>query len=104
VNIESESDKFYVVSEEAMHFVDAALLPGAFLVDAFPIRKCFSQNSCRRILQYRLPAVKYVPAWFPGAGFKKLARIAKENIDNLANLPFQHVKESFRVREFHLIV
>ena len=87
-----------------MSCVDAALLPGAFLVDAFPMRKFHSQNPYRGILPHYLPTVKYVPAWFPGAGFKKFARIAKENIDNLVNLPFQHVKESFQVREPRLIV
>ena len=43
IDIESEDDKFYAASEEAMVAVDAALLPGAFLVDAFPIRTCFDQ-------------------------------------------------------------
>ena len=47
--------------------------------------------------------VKYVPEWFPGASFKTFARIAKENIDRSATLPFQHVKESFEVRESHLL-
>jgi hypothetical protein len=38
LNIESENDKFYAASEEAMTAVGAALVPGTFLVDAFPIR------------------------------------------------------------------
>ena len=44
-------------------------------------------------------AVKYVPEWFPGASFKRFARIAKEKFDDSVNLPFQHVKESFEVSE-----
>ena len=55
---------------------------------------------------HRIPllAVKYVPEWFPGAGFKSFARKAKKGLDRLADLPFYHVKESFEVREpyFHL--
>jgi hypothetical protein len=48
-------------------------------------------------------AVKYVPEWFPGAGFQKFAREAKENIEKSIILPFQHVKESFKVvRELRL--
>jgi len=47
--------------------------------------------------------VKYVPEWFPGAGFKTFARIAKENIDRSATLPFQHVKNSFEVRGSHIL-
>ncbi|KAF9646526.1 cytochrome P450 [Thelephora ganbajun] len=77
LNVESESDKFYSASEDAMSAVDIALVSGAFLVGALPI-------------------LKYVPEWFPGAGFKRFARIAKDNLDHSANLPFQHVKESLQ--------
>jgi len=38
VNIESESDKFYSASEDAMSALGTAMIPGAFLVDALPIR------------------------------------------------------------------
>jgi len=44
VNIESESDELYSASEDAMIAVDAALVPGTFLVDALPIRTGF----CRK--------------------------------------------------------
>jgi len=43
--------------------------------------------------------VKYVPEWFPGAGFKTFAKQAKKKLDDFLNLPFKHVKESFEVRE-----
>ena len=46
--------------------------------------------------------MKHVPEWFPGGGFKKFARLAKETIDKSIDLPLQHVKESFQVREPHL--
>jgi len=77
LNVESENDKFYAAAEEAMEAVAIALVPGSFLVDAFPI-------------------LKYVPEWFPGAGFKRFARLTKESVDNSVTLPFQHVKESFQ--------
>ena len=41
--IDIEAEFFYAASEEAMVAVDAALLPGAPLVDAFHIRVCFNQ-------------------------------------------------------------
>ncbi|KAF9645502.1 cytochrome P450 [Thelephora ganbajun] len=78
LNVESESDGFYSASEDAMNAVGIALVPGTFLVDALPI-------------------LKYVPEWFPGAGFKRFARMAKESLDGSINSPFQHVKESFEV-------
>jgi len=61
------------------------------------------KNFLSKLKILTLMTVKYVPEWFPGAGFKAFARIAKENIDRSATLPFQHVKESFEVREFHLL-
>ena len=45
------------------------------------------------------PTVKYVPEWFPGAGFKRFAKAARANVADSVNLPFQHVKESFEVCE-----
>ena len=32
--------------------------------------------------------VKYIPSWFPGAGFKKTARHFKEFLSPLINKPF----------------
>ena len=48
--------------------------------------------------------VKYVPEWFPGAGFKTFARIAKKDIDDSITPPFQYVKETFEVREPPLLL
>jgi len=42
-----------------------------------------------------ISTVKYIPEWFPGAGFKRFARVAKQNIEDSVNFPFQHVKQSF---------
>ena len=93
----SESNKFYAASEEAMHAAATALLPGAFLVDAFPSRAYAVRDCSDGPFNDRFLAVKYVPEWFPGAGFKKFAKTAKKHLDKLADLPFQHVKESVQV-------
>jgi len=53
----------------------------------FRYKKVLSKS---KVLSIFLPIVKYVPGWFPGAGFKAFARNA--------NYPFKHVKESFEVR------
>ena len=36
--------------------------------------------------------VKYVPEWFPGAGFKKTAQRIKEFLPPLVNKPFDEMK------------
>jgi hypothetical protein len=41
--------------------------------------------------------VKYVPDWFPGAGFKKEASETKSSLQNLVDIPFQ-----FALREMVL--
>ena len=49
-------------------------IPGAFLVDLLPI-------------------LKYVPSWFPGAGFQKKAARWRKAINTMAERPFRHVQE-----------
>ena len=45
MDIKSENDKFFSASEVAMAAVGLALLPGAFLVDLFPMRTSSSQKT-----------------------------------------------------------
>ncbi len=47
--------------------------PGAFLVDVFPM-------------------LRYVPAWFPGAGSQKLAVSWRKTIHDMADIPYEFVK------------
>ncbi|KAJ5987004.1 hypothetical protein N7451_011369 [Penicillium sp. IBT 35674x] len=54
------------------HFAIAGT-PGAWLVDM-------------------IPALKYVPSWFPGAGFKRKAQAWKKNLENTADIPYDFVK------------
>ena len=65
---------FRSIAEEALNGVAQAGIPGAFWVDLFPI-------------------LKYVPSWFPGAGFQKKAARWKEAINTMAEKPFRHVQE-----------
>ena len=73
--------------------------PGPFSWMHFPSVRVPAENVLSNDLRMFTPAVKYVPEWFPGAGFKTFARTAKKNLDDSVNLPFHHVKESFEVRE-----
>ena len=41
-------------------------------------------------------SVKYVPEWFPGAGFKRKAREWSIIADQFGSIPFDFVKESMR--------
>jgi hypothetical protein len=70
--------------------------PGAYLVDFIPVCRSIS---CSWYQREYLPThpVKYVPDWFPGAGFKKEASETKSSLQNLVDIPFQ-----FALREMVL--
>jgi hypothetical protein len=53
-DIKSKDDPFITEALKVTYAFQVAILPGAFLVD-------------------RIPLLKYVPAWMPGAGFKRFA-------------------------------
>lgn len=36
--------------------------------------------------------VRYIPSWFPGAGFQKEAAILKEMVSQMINKPFERTK------------
>ncbi|TFK20661.1 cytochrome P450 [Coprinopsis marcescibilis] len=73
-------DPYVDTAEQALHYLCAAAMPGAFLVDSIPI-------------------LKYVPEWFlwpftsNGGGFKKKAREWKVVVRRFAERPFNMVKK-----------
>ena len=74
IDVQESNDPYILVVEEAMRGVSEAGVPGAFLVDVFPV-------------------LKYVPSWFPGAGFQKKAAHWREVNKLLIEKPFSYVKE-----------
>ncbi|GJE96529.1 cytochrome P450 [Phanerochaete sordida] len=43
-----------------------------------------------------IPVLKYVPAWFPGAGFQRKAEEYKTLVDGLFDIPYNRFKETMR--------
>lgn len=41
-----------------------------------------------------IPALRHIPTWFPGAGFKRNAIKWKAKIDEFADRPYEYVKNS----------
>jgi hypothetical protein len=74
ITVQESDDPYIAVAEKVLSGVAEAGIPGAFLVDLFPI-------------------LKYVPSWFPGAGFQKKAARWKEARHLMAEKPFRHVQE-----------
>ncbi|SJL11893.1 uncharacterized protein ARMOST_15307 [Armillaria ostoyae] len=65
-----EGDPFVTTAEDALHTIAMAARPGAFLVDS-------------------LPFLKYVPAWFPGAGFQRKASEWKVLARRMVDMPYE---------------
>ena len=74
IAVQESEDPYISIAEEALNGLSKAGIPGAFWVDLFPM-------------------LKYVPSWFPGAGFQKKAARWKEAINAMAEKPFRHVQE-----------
>ena len=74
IAIQEANDPYISVAEEVLDGLARAGVPGTFLVDLIPI-------------------LKYVPSWFPGAGFQKKAARWREVNHIMAEKPFGYVKE-----------
>ena len=74
IAVQESDDPYISIAEELLSGAAEFGVPGAFLVDLFPI-------------------LKYVPSWFPGAGFQKKAARWKEIGYMMADKPFYHVQE-----------
>ena len=68
------NDPYMSIAEEVLEGFAEAAAPGAFLVDLIPI-------------------LKYVPSWFPGAGFKKKAERWRVSFTDLLEKPYRRVIE-----------
>jgi hypothetical protein len=72
IKVQESDDPYIALGEEALKGFNE--IPGTFLVDLFPI-------------------LKYIPSWFPGAGFQKKAAHARAVNASLKEKPFRHVQE-----------
>ena len=74
ISVQESDDPYISIAEETLNGIVEAGVPGAFWVDLFPI-------------------LKYVPSWFPGAGFQKKAARWREAMNTMVDKPFRQVRE-----------
>lgn len=72
--IREDEDPFVTLADRAMAQFTEATTPGAFLVDVFPL-------------------LRHMPAWFPGASFKRTAQEWSDTLNSMADVPHAFVKE-----------
>ncbi len=67
-------DPYVELVDTAMGRAAGFVQPGTYLVDI-------------------IPALRHLPSWFPGAGFKKFAASCSKELNDLADIPYNFVKE-----------
>ncbi|KAG2738465.1 cytochrome P450 [Suillus brevipes Sb2] len=72
--VKESNDPFIGLADRAMDAISQATTPGAFMVDI-------------------LPLLAYVPVWFPGAGFQRMAREWRETLEEMVSAPHKLVKD-----------
>ena len=82
IEVADENDEYATAVEVGVATFNRAFVPGAFLVETFP-------------------SMRYIPSWFPGAGWKKKAEYWRYINDLVASGPWDTVKEQM-VRRFLL--
>ena len=100
IDIKSVDDRFLNANLEASHAIAAVMVPGKFLADVIPTRACLS--ICAQTVTYKHLTgpliVRHIPDWFPGMGFKALAKEARDKFKISVNGPFEYVKNAMKVR------
>ncbi|KAJ6622291.1 cytochrome P450 [Mycena sp. CBHHK59/15] len=75
IDVLPSNDPYIALAKEAVRSLSIASVPGRFLVDSLPI-------------------LKYVPDWFPGAGFKQTAKEWNKLARAMVDVPFAEAKRN----------
>ncbi|KAK7472246.1 hypothetical protein VKT23_000367 [Stygiomarasmius scandens] len=75
-NMKYKNDRYVILADKAVRGLSEALAHGSFLVDFLPI-------------------LSYVPSWFPGASFKRKAKIWAEATNETKEGPWLDLKKSY---------
>ncbi|KAK6988057.1 cytochrome p450 [Favolaschia claudopus] len=78
IEVQPQNDPYVATAEQALHTLAVAAVPGRYLVDVFPV-------------------IKYVPSWFPGAGFRRSAEIWKQLALATVETPFAETKRRMQL-------
>jgi hypothetical protein len=74
ISVQQTDDPYIFIAEKALKGFDEAGVPGRFLADTFPV-------------------MKYIPSWFPGAGWKRMAESYAELNQDVCTKPFELIKQ-----------
>jgi hypothetical protein len=83
-----KSDPLVALAGNAFDQFAKAAVPGAWVVDMMPFR----EYSAYLVGKAKPLAVRYLPDWFPGTGFKRTARQWRATLTDLTERPYAFVK------------
>lgn len=93
ITIQLSDDPYVDLVKEAMHAISVSSIPGQFLVVS-PPRLVYIRSITTSSSQDTIPALQYVPSWFPGADFKRKAEKWRTVMRELLERPFQEAKRN----------
>ncbi|KAI0768267.1 CyP450 monooxygenase [Trametes elegans] len=77
IDVADEDDPYVAAVEEGVATFNEAFVPGAFLVETFPV-------------------LRHVPRWFPGGGFKRTAAAWRAIAHHMRDAPFARTLDAIR--------
>ena len=81
IQLQQEDDRYFAMIEQIAETGEIIIVPGSFLVDVFPV-------------------LRFLPVWFPGAGFKRWAAAAKQDILHIVDYLFETAKAAMVSRNW----
>ena len=74
IEVDEEATDYIKMAEDTLAIFSYVFVPGKFLVETFPI-------------------LRFVPSWFPGAGWKRKGEVYRANMTRMSDIPHQFVKD-----------
>ena len=92
IKVQDEDDPYVDIAERGLQALNAGVNAGSFLVETIPIcRNIFLSSSSVSLIS--LSTVKYIPDWFPGANFKRLAKEWRIPVTGMLEKPYAYFKK-----------
>lgn len=100
IDVKEGKDMWLDVIEKALHGLNTAARPGAYMCDVLPFCE-INRVSTISSHSTNLAVVKHVPSWLPGAGFKRQAAEWRQAVKDMTELPYQKALDLI-VRALHM--
>lgn len=80
-HVDGNDDLLVKVIDEGFKLTGSILTPGKYLIESFP-------------------ALRFVPEWFPGAGFKRVAKHAREQLSRIEQVPLNWARANIATGDY----